>query len=98
VRPSEESVVLRVERGVVLAGRLVDDRGEGVQTLLVHAQRLGGHTGAVAHARTEADGTFRFAGVPAGEVVLGATIDGKEVSLGTHRAPATDLTLVLPRR
>ena len=94
VLPSETPIVLRVERGVPLSGRLLDAKGEALAYVTVTAWAA---TATVAITACDADGRFKFAGVPKGSLSLGATVDGKHVNLGPCDAPADDLTLRLPK-
>ncbi len=91
-----EGVILRTRPGAEVAGRVVDEFGNGAQSSITAAFADGGLT----MTRTQPDGGFRLTGLGAASCTLFAsTSDGRaglleEVAL-TAEHPASDLQLVL---
>jgi RNA polymerase sigma-70 factor (ECF subfamily) len=87
--PGTGNIVLRVRRGAVLRGRLVDAAGKPAKGLLVEG--LGG-SGPKAY--TADDGGFTLKGFEKGEVKLRVG----DRTLGPFTAPSDDLVVTLPDR
>jgi protocatechuate 3,4-dioxygenase beta subunit len=89
------SVVVTVDRGISVSGRVVRPDGTPVSAAIVDAPTLF----APRTADTNSDGTFTLTGLAAGPAVLTAhSIDGNLSSPPvTVTAPAKDVTLTIPR-
>ncbi|MGA8808526.1 MAG: carboxypeptidase regulatory-like domain-containing protein [Thermoanaerobaculia bacterium] len=89
------SVVITVDRGISVSGRVVRPDGTPVSPAVVDAPT----TFAPRIADTNSDGTFTITGLNAGPAVLTAhSIDGNLSSLPvTINAPAKDVTITIPR-
>jgi hypothetical protein len=96
VLPPAENVILRARPGAEVAGRVVDEFGNGAQSSITVGVADGGMT----MTRTREDGGFRLTGLGAESCTLFAsTNDGRagmleEVALSPEH-PATNLQLVL---
>jgi hypothetical protein len=96
VEAPAEGVILRTRPGAEVAGRVVDEFGNGAQSSITAAFADGGMT----RTRTREDGSFRLTGLGASSCTLFAsTSDGRagmleEVALSPEH-PATDPQLVL---
>jgi hypothetical protein len=89
-------LVLRVEEGVDLVGRLVDKEGRPASAQSLQADD-GKHILAMRpYAQVGQDGLFRLRGLARGPVRLGFTRAGTWVALGEFTAPATDVKIVVP--
>ncbi|MEA2413958.1 MAG: large repetitive protein [Thermoanaerobaculia bacterium] len=88
------SVVVTVDRGVSVSGRVVRPDGTPVSAAVVDATIFAPRT-----ADTNSDGTFTITGLNAGPAVLTAhSIDGNLSSPPvTVTAPAKDVTITIPR-
>jgi len=89
------SVVVTVDRGISVSGRVVRPDGTAVSPAVVDVPT----TFAPRTAETNSDGTFTITGLNAGPAVLTAhSIDGNLSSLPvTVTAPAKDVTITIPR-
>jgi len=96
IKPGTKDVVLVVKKGVTITGKLVDKEGNPVQTHYLAGNAVGGLY-ASASTRVSADGLFTMRGIPAGRVRFYAMVGGASIALGTVDAPATDVTLRLPK-
>jgi hypothetical protein len=73
----DENVVLRLRPGVVLAGRVIDERGDPARAAIAIAQP-GSTTFGIHTLETKPDGTFRLANLDPGTFSIGAsTADGR---------------------
>jgi hypothetical protein len=97
VRPGAE-VVLRVEVGVELSGRLLDADGLPVRTSYLAGSGEGAGPGLPSSTEVASeDGRFTLRGLPPGRVLLRARLGEDYVDLGVFEAPATDVEVRIPR-
>jgi hypothetical protein len=97
VRPGSDPVVLRVSKGVIFSGRLVDGEGRPVKTNIVNAHQAGEAVVASASVRDE-EGNFTIPGLAPGKLTLTAYLSGRFVMLGEFTAPAAGVEVVVPPR
>lgn len=90
-----DDLVLTVERGVPLTGRVVDAHGEGIAFVTLYARCARIH-GTPPLTTTRRDGRFAFAGVPQGRLRITANLEGQSLELGVVETPTTDVTLTAP--
>jgi hypothetical protein len=102
VRTGVTDLMLRVARGVALAGTLRDGTGAPVAraALLAEPIREGDRwsSSSVYGWFTDAEGRFRIRGLPRGDVRLSVNRGGVVVDLGVRRAPDENLEIVLPEK
>jgi hypothetical protein len=95
--PPGEEVELTLAANAPLSGRLVDPRGNPVQTQTLQASGLLGNMADQSSTRVDdRDGRFLISGLRAGRVVLYLYRDGKSVALGEFTAPGQNLKVVVP--
>jgi RNA polymerase sigma-70 factor (ECF subfamily) len=90
--PGEE-VEVRVKRGFVLSGRLVDGAGKGVKRDTLFATPEGGTDGMGVGVGD--DGSFRFRGLAKGRFLLWLRVGVEKVELGTFEAPAEGIEVTV---
>ena len=93
VHPGSDAVTVRVRRGLLLSGTLVDDMGHPfraekiVVTWANHARSI----------HQDEKGQFRLGGLPPGSVTLQVHLGLRTVDLGPYTLPAEGLTLTVPK-
>jgi hypothetical protein len=98
VRLGKRDVVLRVRKGVVVTGRLLDDQGRPFRTHYLAARPVAAK-GPVVSAWTrvsDEDGRFTLRGVAPGKVEVSCYRGEVYVQLGEIDAPAEDVELTVP--
>jgi hypothetical protein len=85
-------VVLELEAGGCLAGRVLDAGGSGVeaQVTVAPSRNASGQAGGISIASTAPDGTFRFEGLPPGSYCIAASTSGGECGLVADLALANE--------
>ncbi len=73
---ADPALVVTLEPGISLAGRVVDDEGAPIEYAYVSVQRWGAVDKLAWRARTEADGGFRWDHAPDSEVILRVSARG----------------------
>jgi Carboxypeptidase regulatory-like domain len=97
LEPGATDVVLVVEAGVRLSGRLVDHLGNAVKTRYLAASQPGPERGLPASTSIgAADGSFILGGLRPGKVSLHAIVGGKTIALGEFTAPGEGIVITLP--
>ncbi len=89
-------VVLTVKRGVPVRGTVADAEGRPVLTVL-SLWASGGPATGLSWWTTVSEGSFVFAGLPAGEIALHTYSGGKYVALGRFDTREGEWRVVLPR-
>jgi protocatechuate 3,4-dioxygenase beta subunit len=99
VAQSLDDVIVEVDRGYVVSGRVKDEGGAGLGNVRVSASRTGPPYGQAARTRTNPDGSYALEGMLPGEYRVGVNEEGRGLSMTRARVLAADVTgvdLVVP--